>query len=94
MMEQDKVKLNDIALIRVLCIVTVVFFHCYGMMYYDFFPKSSGTYKSLYWTINQCIFINIAMPMFVFISGYLFKYLLSIGKYPTWGNLLKKKGFA
>ena len=86
-------RMDDISLIRVFCITTVVFFHCYGMMFYDsFFPETIDKYKDLYWTINQCVFINIAMPMFVFISGYLFKYLLSIGKYPTWGNLLKKKG--
>lgn len=88
-----KSKQNNISLIRVLCIVVVVFFHCYGMMFYEaFFPATIDLYKDLYWTVNQCILINIAMPMFVFISGYLFKYLLSIGKYPTWGNLLKKKG--
>lgn len=32
------------------------------------------------------------MPMFVFISGYLFEYLLFRGKYPSWVNLLQKKG--
>lgn len=86
-------RMDDISLIRVLCILVVVFFHCYGMMFYEsFFPATIERYRALYWTINQCVFINIAMPMFVFISGYLFKYLLSIGKYPTWGNLLKKKG--
>lgn len=85
--------LDYISLIRLLCIIIVAFFHCYGMMFCDsFFPSTVLIYKDLYWTINQCIFINIAMPMFVFISGYLFKYLLSIGKYTTWGNLFKKKG--
>ena len=86
-------RLDDISILRVLCILVVVFFHCYGMMYADaHFPDTVSMYESLYFIPNQCIFINIAMPMFVFVSGYLFEYLLFRGKYPTWGNLLQKKG--
>ena len=88
-----KKRLDDIAILRVLCILVVVFFHCYGMMYVEaHFPETVSVYKQWYFTLNQCVFINIAMPMFVFISGYLFEYLLQKGKYPTWGNLLQKKG--
>lgn len=85
-------RLDDISILRVLCIFVVVFFHCYGMMYANHFPETVSVYESLYFIPNQCIFINIAMPMFVFVSGYLFEYLLLRGKYPTWGNLLQKKG--
>lgn len=86
-------RLDDISILRVLCILVVVFFHCYGMMYADaHFPNTVSVYESLYFIPNQCIFINIAMPMFVVVSGYLFSYLLQLGKYPTWGNLLRKKG--
>lgn len=85
-------RLDDISILRVLCILVVVFFHCYGMMYAEHFPDTVSVYESLYYIPNQCIFINIAMPMFVFVSGYLFEYLLLRGKYPTWGNLLQKKG--
>mgnify|MGYP003302284917 FL=1 len=86
-------RLDDISILRVLCILVVVFFHCYGMMYADaHFPDTVSMYESLYFIPNQCVFINIAMPMFVFVSGYLFQYLLFRGKYPTWGNLLQKKG--
>lgn len=86
-------RLDYISIIRILCIITVIFFHCYGMMFWDsFFPATTEKYKDLYWNVNQYFLINIAMPMFVFISGYLFKFLLGIGKYPTWGNLLYKKG--
>lgn len=85
-------RLDDISILRVLCILVVVFFHCYGMMYANHFPETVSVYESLYFIPNQCIFINIAMPMFVFVSGYLFEYLLLCGKYPTWGNLLRKKG--
>lgn len=86
-------RLDDISILRVLCILVVVFFHCYGMMYADtHFPNTVSIYESLYFIPNQCIFINVAMPMFMFLSGYLFCYLLQLGKYSTWGNLLQKKG--
>lgn len=88
-----KKRLDVISILRVFCILVVVFFHCYGMMYADaHFPETVSVYEQLYFIPNQCIFIKVAMPLFVFISGYLFKYLLQIGKYPTWGNLFKKKG--
>lgn len=86
-------RLDDISILRVLCIIVVVFFHCYGMMYADaHFPYTKTLYERIYFIPNQCIFINIAMPMFVFLSGYLFEYLLQRGKYPKWKNLLHKKG--
>lgn len=86
-------RLDYISILRTICILVVVFFHCYGMMYTEaHFPETVSVYKQWYFTLNQCVFINIAMPMFVFISGYLFEYLLQKGKYPTWSNLLQKKG--
>lgn len=57
----------------------------------DHFPEIVSIYQDLYYMPNQCILVNIAMPMFIFISGYLFEFLLQRGKYPTWGNLVKKK---
>ena len=86
-------RLDDIAILRVCCILVVVLFHCYGMMYASaHFPETVSVYKQWYFTLNQCVFINIAMPLFVLISGYLFIFLLQLGKYPTWKNLLRKKG--
>ena len=72
--------------------LVVVFFHCYGMMYArGHFVDVREIYERLYFIPNQCVFINVAMPMFVFISGYLFICLLMFGKYSTWGSLLQKK---
>lgn len=84
-------RLLDISLLRVISIVAVVAFHVYGMMYADHFPKSKDLYHQIYWAWNQCGLINIAMPMFVFVSGYLFAFLMRKGKYPTFGALLKNK---
>ena len=84
--------LQHISILRILCILVVVFFHCYGMMYAEsHFPETVSMYRKLYFIPNQCMFVNAAMPLFVFISGYLFIYLLLLGKYPTWSNLLQKK---
>lgn len=78
---------------RVFCILVVVFFHCYQMMWAkSHFPLTIAVYKDLYFNVIECGAINIAMPLFVAISGYLFCYLLMLDKYSTWGNLLKKKG--
>lgn len=70
-MAQKKEKLQSIAIIRAFSITLVVAFHAYGMMYANHFPKLKEIYHSTYFTINQFYFINIAMPMFVFVSGYL-----------------------
>lgn len=87
-----KKQLNDISIIRSFCIIVVVFFHCYGMMYAPgHFPNTILQYKALYFDVNQRGLINVAMPLFVFISGYLFYHLLMLGKYSTWKTLLRKK---
>lgn len=89
----EKNRLDDISIIRLFCVIVVVFFHCYGMMFAGaHFPATISIYESIYFILNQCVFINIAMPLFVVVSGYLFEFLLDRGKYPTWGNLLHKKG--
>ena len=88
---KSKEFLYDISILRCLSIIAVVFFHVYGMMFADHFPATKELYYSIYFTFNNCWIIQIAMPMFVFISGYLFYYQLQKGKYPTFFLLLKKK---
>lgn len=63
----------DIAMLRLLCITIVVFFHAYGMMYASHFSEATAAmYQKRYEFFNQTYLINIAMPMFIFISGFLF----------------------
>lgn len=63
----------DIALLRILCIAVVVFFHAYGMTYANHLdPTVAEIYKEKYEIITAGGLINVAMPMFVFISGFLF----------------------
>lgn len=88
----SKNKLLDIAFIRAIAIIMVVAFHAYGMMYAAaHFPALKDTYYQMYFTLNQCVFINIAMPMFVFVSGYLFAFLRQKGKYQNFVDLVKNK---
>ncbi len=84
-------KLQEISVLRAFSIVCVVFFHTYGMMYADHFPSLKKMYSSLYYTTNQCILINIAMPMFVVVSGYLFSHLIKRDKYSTFKDLVLNK---
>ncbi len=84
-------KLYDVVVLRSLAIVMVVAFHAYGMMYWGHFPDLTEKYKDLYYSTNQYV-VNFRMPLFIFISGYLFSYLeRERGKYPTFLSLLKNK---
>lgn len=74
-----KERLQDVTIIRGIAIIVVVAFHAYGMMYANHFPASKEQYKEIYYGLNQCGPIVYAMPLFVFISGYLYAYLLSKG---------------
>ena len=84
-------KLYDVVIIRSFAIIMVVFFHAYGMMYWGHFPNSQDVYEGLYYGINQYV-LNFRMPLFIFISGYLFSYLeRERGKYPTLRSLVNNK---
>ena len=84
--------LTYISVLRTIAMIVVVFFHTYGYMYAQaHFPQSVENYHQLYFIPNQCVFINIAMPLFTAISGYLFAYLYSLGKYREFWPFLKKK---
>lgn len=64
---------HDIAMMRFLCIVVVVFFHAYGMTYANHLPENTAIiYKGIYERLVARGPIIFAMPMFVFISGFLF----------------------
>lgn len=85
-------KLYDVVLIRSFAIILVVAFHAYYMMMVPaHFPKSMETYHNLYYNIN-CLILKFRMPLYIFISGYLFSYLKNRrGKYSTFKDLLTNK---
>lgn len=66
-------KLTYISILRSLSILVVVFFHVYQYMYVPaHFPETVQMYHDAYFWINQCVGINVAMPMFTLIAGFLF----------------------
>lgn len=82
----------DIVILRLLSIIVVVFFHAYGMTYANHLPKTvSELYRSKYEIFNQSYLINIAMPMFIVISGYLFGKQLCLGKYNSFRLMVWNK---
>lgn len=68
----NKLYRYDIAILRLLCVAIVVFFHAYDMMFRHFSESTNAMYLDKYNIPNSVYLINIAMPMFVFISGFLF----------------------
>lgn len=85
-------KLYDVVLIRSFAIILVVAFHAYYMMMVPaHFPDSMNVYRDLYYNIN-CLILKFRMPLYIFISGYLFSHLENErGKYKTFKNLLFNK---
>lgn len=82
----------DIAMLRLTCIVVVVFFHAYGMMYANHFPEHiASVYREYYKALNDTYMINIAMPMFVFVSGFLFGGQLIREEQVSFSKVLKSK---
>ena len=90
---QAKPRMNDIVLMRVFAILGVVAFHVYQMTYTaGHFPENiKEVLGALYFLPISCVLINIAMPLFLAISGYLFYWQLQRGKLTTWREMLAKK---
>lgn len=79
-------------MIRLLCITIVVFFHAYGMMYAGHFTDATASmYRNKYEFFNQTFLINLAMPMFIFISGFLFGGQLMKSQPLSFVKMLKSK---
>ena len=81
-------KLTYISILRSLSILVVVFFHVYHYMYVPaHFPETVQMYHDTYFWFNQCVGINIAMPMFTLIAGFLFSYFYDKGKYQEFARI-------
>lgn len=84
----------DISILRLFSLITVVLFHTYGMTYANHFSLViSNKYREVYEYINQGYLINIGMPMFITISGYLFCGQLINNRYTTFKHLFLHKLF-
>ena len=84
-------RLGYIDFFRAICVIIIVAFHCYGMMYAGHFPSFVHGYKEMYFTLFQCILVTFAMPMFTVISGLLYGRLYNKGKYRDRITFIKGK---
>lgn len=87
----NKLYRYDIAILRLLCVAIVVFFHAYDMMFRHFSESTNAMYLDKYNIPNSVYLINIAMPMFVFISGFLFGGQLMRNEPIKFSNMVKSK---
>ncbi|MFI3297233.1 MAG: acyltransferase [bacterium] len=77
-------KLNDVVVLRAIATIEVVAFHAYGFLGHKaHFPTMNDIYHNMYPYANNANsgFFSIRMPLFIFISGFLFSFLLKKEKY-------------
>ncbi|MDR0798378.1 MAG: acyltransferase [Dysgonamonadaceae bacterium] len=80
-------KLEDVVLLRSLAIVLVVFYHSFELYLYGLDTSLKPAY-----TFILRVLLGGRMPLYVFISGYLFSYLFnSRNKYQEFAPFLKNK---
>jgi len=89
--KKTKVTIDDLNTLRALAILLVVLRHCFAP-YMKTWPVSEYYTYELFTDITGKYISTISMPLFVFISGFLFSYLRNkLKKYPTFQILLSKK---
>lgn len=83
-------RLNDISYLRSFAIIAIVLYHSFcPYMRWDFVESD---YNGIYHSIFN-IWLGARMPLFLFISGYLFSHLLNNkGKYTSYSNFILNKG--
>lgn len=81
--DASRLRLPYLDILRAFAVITVVFYHVYGMMYNSPYriEDTAQMYNALYFNINRGGFVVLSMPIFIFISGYLYAVLLGRGKY-------------
>ncbi len=87
---ENKNKLSEIALLRVLATFSIVVWHTYCS--YIGWGVADSPANSFYSRFFTRIFPDANMPLFTFIAGYLFCYLLKEkGKYQNFKDFVKNK---
>lgn len=87
-----EIRLNDIVILRAISIILVVFVHCYYIYKYGILSDIETVDLKILRIINLDILGRFRMPMFIFISGFLFSFLHYVKhKYPQFTDLLSNK---
>lgn len=90
----DNNKLDDVAILRTIAIIGVVLYHVFWAFYFSQYEdyrvatiELSPFYESFFHD-----WFGARMPLFIFISGYLYSYLFNNrGKYASTPEFIKKK---
>ncbi|SKB46359.1 acyltransferase [Maribacter arcticus] len=89
--QETAIEIDDLNLLRAIAILLVVLRHCFAP-FMSSWPVSTFYEYNIYADITGKYISTISMPLFVFISGFLFSYLRNnLKKYPTYTILLSKK---
>lgn len=89
--EENDFQIDDLNILRAFAILLVVLRHCFAP-FMGIWPVSSFYEYSFATDVIGKYISTISMPLFVFISGFLYSYLRNnLKKYPTFKILLKKK---
>ena len=89
--KEKKVTIDDLNTLRAFAILLVVLRHCFAP-YMGIWPISEYYSYDLLTDITGKYISTISMPLFVFISGFLFSYLRNnLKKYPNFQILVSKK---
>jgi peptidoglycan/LPS O-acetylase OafA/YrhL len=87
-------RLDNVAILRTIAIIAVVLYHVYWAFYFSTFQNyrlATVGLSSFYETFFLTWF-GARMPLFIFISGYLYSYLFNNrGKYASTTAFIKKK---
>ncbi|TLP70629.1 acyltransferase family protein [Maribacter sp. ACAM166] len=89
--QETAIAIDDLDVLRAFAILLVVLRHCFSP-YMGSWPVSAFYDHNIFADITGKYISTISMPLFVFISGFLFSYLRNnLKKYPNFTVLLKKK---
>ena len=85
-----KERLNDIVILRSVSILLVVFVHSFYIYNYGVLSDINTPFLQIERFVNLDILNKFRMPMFIFISGFLFSFLhYKKHKYPRFVDLFK-----
>ena len=92
----EKKSLIEIDYIRTIAILSIVVWHCFICPYYVWgvVEVESSNWPLIYYSyylVSAFLFPGTVMPLFTFISGYVFCYLIQQGKYSDFKTFLLNK---
>lgn len=86
-------KLQKLNYLRVIAVISLVIWHCFfcPILCWNVIDRPNVSIMKIYSVISRFFMPDANMPLFTFISGYLFSYLLYKGKYLRFRNFFINK---